>query len=168
MRQCTGTRAALTVLFAIAVLCVSLGSAQPAPSAPPAPTASAPPDLPSDVTLAMLVARRKHSCDIVKGQAVNHKDGPTYTAPLTEVAPQMMKLTPTTLDTAAAAPDATPCMKSMCTFLHHTSCPDGVAEAMIRANCKEKIYKNCEMIDAVASSCNPACVARWRTQYPDQ
>lgn len=133
------------------------------PSAP----VGTPPDLPSEVTLAQLVARKKHTCVFVGGKDVGHSNGPAYTASLAEVMPQMLAITPTSLDRAAAAPNATRCLKSFCAFVKRVNCPNDLTEAMIRANCREKIYKNCDIINAAASKCSPERVAQWRAQYPD-
>lgn len=127
----------------------------------------APPDLPSDVTLAQLVARKRHTCVFVGNKAVQHSNGPSYTASLKEVMPKMLELTPTSLDAAAASPGATQCLKSFCAFLKRVNCPNDLTEAMIRANCREKIYKNCDIIDAAACKCSPERVAQWRQRYPD-
>lgn len=134
---------------------------------PPVPAASSPPDLPPDVTLAQLVARKKQTCTFVGKKVIKRTDGPTYTAPLAEAMPTLLELTPTSLDAAAARPNAKPCLKSLCAFAKKVNCPNDVIEAVIRANCKEKIYRNCEIIDAAAKKCAPERIAKWRQLYPD-
>lgn len=154
-----------TCLILVFLAVPGSGIGQEAPPAEPA--AAAPPELPPDVTLAMLVARQRYSCDLVNGKATNEKIGPIYTASLSECMPKLLELQPNSLDAAAAAPNATKTMKSLCSFLKRAHCPNEVVEAMIRANCKEKIYKNSEIIAAAAAKCSPQRVTEWRAKYPD-
>jgi hypothetical protein len=151
-------------LFAF-VLFSSPGIGQEPPS--PEPTPALQLELPPDVTLAILATRRKHTCDIINGKAVNHRDGPPFRADLQEVMRKVLALTPTSLDAAAASPNATPCLKSLCVFLKKTNGPNDIVEAVIRANCKEKLYKNCDIINAAVLKCSPERVAHWRQAYPD-
>lgn len=162
------SRVTLVALFATCLVVLAPGAVDSLEPPPPQPAASAVPDLPPDVTLAMLAARRRYTCDILNGKVTNEKISPTYTASIPEVMPKILELKPTSLDAAAAAPNATPYLKSLCNFLRKANCPNDVVEALIRANCREKLYKNSDIISAAAGRCSPDRVARWRQLYPDQ
>lgn len=158
--------------FTLMVLCTVVATCwhgvASSQDASPSVAAESAPDLPEGVTLQQLAERKKHTCTYVGDKAVKHEDGPKYIAPIEVVMPPLMKLKPDSLERMAAAPGATPTMKSLCAFLKRSSCPNDVAEAVIRANCKEKLYCNKDLIDAAAPHCNPHRVASWRQKYQNQ
>lgn len=168
MRENRSMRA-ITVLVTLFLLlsCGWLGAQDGTGAAPPSPSAALP-DLPPEITLAQLVAKKTDRLTVVGKKIVKREEGKTVTRPVSEAMGLILKLQPDSLDAAAASPKATNCLKGLCRFLHTTRGPDDTVEAVIRANCKERIYKNSEIIGAACGRCSPDRVAKWRALYPDK
>lgn len=155
-------------LIGVVTTSATAQSSPPTPTSTSPTTASSSPSLPPEVTLASIVTRAPVHCTFIGANLVSQSmDTPTV-VPAAEIVPKVMSMPSSALDVAAAQSPPSSCMAKLCAFLHQCKCPADRIEAMLRANCTEKLYKNCEIIQsAEGCGCPTARTAQWRTLYPD-
>lgn len=123
-------------------------------------------DLPSDISLDQLAAKRTDRVQM-RGQAVVRRTrSPIQRCTPDELIQRLAKLDARALDKAADDPRATRFARSLRTFLRKAKTPEALAEAAIRANCREKLYPNSALLLAAGKRFSPERIAQWRARYP--
>jgi hypothetical protein len=133
---------------------------------PEGDSSSAVPALPTGVTLESLVTDCTGRCHFVGDAMLSMTVRSTRILPLATVMKTVLETTPTSLDNVPEDPDL-PRMDEARHFLHRCRNTDDLVEVMLRANTRERLYKNSDIIDAANGRCANDRVARWRVQYPD-
>lgn len=122
-------------------------------------------DLPSDITLAQLAAKRTDRLDVRGQSVVRRTRGMLARCTPEELMRRLSKLDAQALDKIADDPRATKFARSLRKFLRQAKTPEAVAEAALRANRRERLYANAALVQAASGKFSPQRIAQWRARY---
>lgn len=160
-------RSRISRVAILACVCLGLWLLRANPGVTQTPPDGSAPDLPPGVTLAMLASRTPVRCKFIGTRMVSQ----TLEAPRTGTAQQtvtsVLNFQASSIAKVPVGSSTNPLVEACRSFISRCRCREDAVEALLKANCREKLYRNCEIIDAAASRCDKARVAQWRSCYPD-
>lgn len=152
---------------ALACVCLALWLLRANPATTQTPSDGTAPDLPSGITLAMLASRTPVRCKFIGTKMVSQTRDSSRTGTALQTVTSVLNFQASSIAKIPAGASSNPMVEACRNFIRQCQRREDAIEAMLKANCREKVYRNCEIIDAAAPRCDAARVAQWRTCYPD-
>jgi hypothetical protein len=126
------------------------------------------PELPPGVTLSSIVSRQTHRFDFIGKKAKRVVSDAPVAASISTVMAVIATSDTSALDKYVTDDPRCKKIRDCQTFLRACRSKEDVVEAVLKANAKERVYKNSEIIDAAAPLCCAQTNQRFRQRYPDR